>query len=176
MTDNDILDIVNCLYLTVEMNVISVDTISYSKGLKLNVIVTDCMLKVFFCDSERRHLVLIRHTYYLGRSHAADVNHGRRRQLLYSFCHDIPDKFTQSGKSVAGLFTFLLIFECHIKIESGNIRGTGLHHLRTIYFLRQLRHGHIYLFIYINKEEVDITSGFKIQQYVSAIHAGITAE
>src|SRR5574344_1316577 len=150
--------VVNGENLTVKVDIISINTVSNSQCRQLNVVVTDGALNIILRDAHCSHNTNIGNTSYLRCGCTAAIDHSRRRELFNAFYHHVAGKFTQTCKSVISITSLFLILEGYVQIKGRDVRRTGFHHFRTVHLLWHSRHGHIYLFVDINKKKIDITT------------------
>src|SRR5574344_1592478 len=135
MTHIDVSDVINSKNLSVEMDVIAIDTIGDSQSSQLDVVVTDGTLYLVLCDAQCADHAFIGCADYFRSGCPANVHHGNRRQLFSALDHHIAGKLAQSCKMITCIDPFLLIFEGNVEIEDLNMCCSGLHYRRTIHLL-----------------------------------------
>ena len=167
VVDIDIRHIVLGKQLRIEMNVIAIQSVHHAECLQCDVVPLDGRFYIVGCQPQGLQLVIVGQAGNLSAHRTADVHHRRLWQLLNALAHHTFGKPSQLGKSQVVRF----VLEPHIQIEGRNVHGAGLDHLGALHVLGHRVHGAVYLFVHLDKQQVDVTTRFKGHYHITRIHS-----
>ena len=149
------------------MNTVTIFPVFDTQRPQGYVIIINCVFKQANAYPHGSQFRVIGDTKQFRGYNTADINHGRLRQLLYTFRDNVSGKlpqFTKINSRFPWLVSFFRgpAFQRQVEIECRDISYTGLDHFRTLHVLGQCRHSTIQLLVNVNKNDINIAIRFKI--------------